>query len=145
MLTVSNVAVAGFVVGFVGDAGLNFLTQVAKVLDAGLVDYFPLHGTFEALCIAGGLVALVTFVSLIIWTRVFKMSLYDFIPTAIYLFIFGAVLDLAFRYLHLMPTLDGMYEYLSIPVSMFFAGSPLVAAYVLAVLYDQYFRLRKTV
>ena len=47
----------GFALGFIGDLSLNYLTQEAKVLDAGLINYFPTHRTVEAGFIAGGLVS----------------------------------------------------------------------------------------
>lgn len=138
-ITVKDVAVYGFVVGFVGDLFLNLFTQNLKILDAGLINYFPRHGTFEAACIAGGLVAITVYVGLSIWELVNhdEISNIKLEYTFVYIFLFGAFVDNFFRFLHLMPTLNGMYEKLSPPVSMFFAGSPLVAALGLAVVFNQ--------
>ena len=58
--------------------------------------------------------------------------------TIIYLFVFGCILDLFFRYLHIMPSLNGMYEKLSIPISMFFAGGPIASAFIISILTDSF-------
>lgn len=137
-LNINNVTIAGFVVGFVGDLLLNLFTQHLKILDAGLIDYFPRHGTFEAAFIAGGLVAFTVYISILLWEKIIIRKTISEVPlwkTLVYIFIFGAIFDNFFRYLHLMPTLDGMYIKLSPIVSMFFAGGPLVASVLLAWLY----------
>lgn len=135
MVTIHDSVVAGFIVGFVGDLLLNVMTQKLKILDAGLIDYFPRHKTLEAAFIAGGLVAFTVYIALQLWEKVIirkTVSETKHLYTIAYLFIFGAIFDNFFRFFHLMPTLDGMYEALSPPVSMFFAGGPLVASYLLA-------------
>lgn len=137
----ADVAISGFIVGFLGDLLLNFLTQKAKVLDAGLIDYFPLHRTLEAAFIAGGLVAASIYIALVLWENLFCQSIDNSNNwyTGLYLLVFGSILDLFFRYFHLMPTLDGMYEKLSIPVTMLFAGGPLVASFGFAIIINRNF------
>lgn len=139
MIDICNATIIGFIIGFIGDLGLNISTQRLRILDAGLINYFPLHGTVEAAFIAGGLVSFCVYISLLLWEKVImrkKISEIKHRDTIIYLFVFGCILDLFFRYLHIMPSLNGMYEKLSIPVSMLFAGGPIAASFILAILID---------
>jgi hypothetical protein len=144
MINICNATIIGFIVGFIGDLGLNLSTQKLKILDAGLIDYFPLHGTIEAAFIAAGLVSFCVYISLFIWEQLIKIrygsdkTIADvkYRYTIIYMFIFGCILDLFFRYLHIMPSLNGMYEKLSIPVSMFFAGGPISISFIILILIE---------
>jgi hypothetical protein len=134
MINIYNVSIIGFLIGFIGDLLLNLMTQRLKILDAGLIDYFPTHGTFEAAFIAGGLVSFCVYVALLLWEKTMskKVATINYGHTIIYLFVVGCIFDLFFRYLHIMPSLDKMYEKLSIPVSMFFAGGPMAASFIIA-------------
>jgi hypothetical protein len=138
MLNIYTITIFGFLVGFIGDLLLNLMTQKLKVLDAGLIDYFPRHYTLEAAFIAAGLVSFVVYIGVFLWEKIKGDTVENINKwhTGIFLFVFGCFVDLFFRYLHLMPSLDGMYEKLSIPVSMFFAGGPLVASYALALAFN---------
>lgn len=134
------IAVSGFAVGFVGDALLNVAVTRVRVFDAGLREYFPRHGALEAMFIAGGLVALTAFLAALLLGRVVALAperdgehvVRDIALRSAYFFAFGAVVDNFFRFGNLMGSLSGMYCALSPPVSMFFAGAPLVAAYWIA-------------
>lgn len=86
--------------GFVGDAFLQWLTAHGK--SPGLVPYFKQHGRAESLFIAAGIMA--------IFFTVYSFFLpYNYL----YLALFGAGADLAFRWTRVFPSLDGYYAYYS--------------------------------
>jgi hypothetical protein len=137
------IVLSGFLVGAVGDVLLQ-IGVGGFGFSFGLREYFARHGSRESVLIAGGLVAATTWVALLILdgvadafgleagTRRFSSDSNSWIHTLVYLFLFGAVIDNAFRYGRILPSLDGMYAELSPPVSMFFAGGPLVLAGLIA-------------
>lgn len=144
MITILDVTVIGFIIGFLGDLLLNLMTQKLKILDAGLIEYFPRHKTLEAAFIAGGLVSFTVYISLFIWENLIMndtISEIKYWYTILYMFIFGAIFDNLFRFFHLMPTLDGMYQKLNPIISMIFAGGPVAASFIFAWIFDKYFRV----
>ena len=95
------------ITGFVGDAGLQFLTQYMGMGGPsgwGLKPYFKLHGSVEALFIAGGMMS-------IFYIIYFYILSYP--ANWIYLSIYGIILDLIFRETMLFPSLDGYYKHLN--------------------------------
>jgi hypothetical protein len=126
-VTVLNASATAYAVGIAGDIGLQLITSQPGLPGWGLRDYFKRHLPAEALMIAAGLMFATMWLLLTVWGGDPGRP-----GTAAYLFVAGGVVDLAFRYLRIMPTLDGMYEALSVPVSMFWAGGPILFSYLLA-------------
>jgi hypothetical protein len=128
MATESQILNTTFFFGAVADLLLNYITQNVLIGDPwGLRSYFERHGIAEAMCIAGGLMYVTMWLGLKLWGNPNQPK------TTLFLFVFGAVVDFVlFRQGRMMPSLDGMYTAMSAPVSMAWAGGPLVMAYGLA-------------
>ena len=107
---------ANFFIGFFGDILLQLIVKVRGDI-AGLAPYFKLHQPFESASIAGGLMFLVAYI-------------YDklgFKKSFINLFIYGGILDILWRNLNLMPTLEHTYyKALGPVVSFIWGGIPMV-------------------
>jgi hypothetical protein len=123
-ISVEQASTASLLLGIIGDIALNYLTRFKRFPDVGLRSYFALHGPVESVMIAGGLM----FVSMFVALNLLKLSSYN---TVSGLFVIGIVIDLLFRYLRIMPSLDGMYKSLNVIHSALWAGGPLVASYIL--------------
>jgi hypothetical protein len=119
MTTTQTVLSTAFVVGLIGDGLLNLIISNSDY-DWGLKEYFQTHGPLEAMFIASSLMMVTMASGLGLWGGVNKSNSYAF------LFVFGCLVDLAFRYLHLMPSLDKMYKHMYVVQSMVWAGGPLV-------------------
>ena len=114
---------SAFALGVVGDLGLNILTRQDWFFEVGLRKYFRHHGILEAVFIAAGLMFASMWSAIALWNGSTHHKW--FVP---YLFVFGAFLDVAFRVLRLMPSLDCMYNVLHPVTSIVWAGGPLVVA-----------------
>ena len=125
-LTLSCVSITAFFFGFFADLALNYLSRRFD-WKVGLAEYFAKHRALEAAFIAGGLVLLSMWIGLMLWGGNPNKP-----HTALFLFVFGAAIDNIFRFGHIMPTLDKMYVALSPPESMFWAGGPLTATFLIA-------------
>jgi hypothetical protein len=91
-----------FFVGFIGDLILQLIVKNTKY-DWGLREYFKLHGSIEAMVIAGGML-----------TLFFILMVYSKVPiTYTNLAIYGVILDLLFRKLNIFPSLSGYYQSLN--------------------------------
>ena len=101
-----------FFIGMIGDFTLQQIVKY-KGNFAGLRDYFKQHGVFESLCIAGGIM----FISTYIYQQL-KLPL-----TIPYLFIYGGILDVLWRQLNLMPSLEHTYYAALNPIQSFIWGS----------------------
>lgn len=106
---------AALVVGGVGDAALQTLVNNGYG-PWGLDTYFGKHGAVESVFIAAGMMG--------VFTAAAKPFLDD---SAVQWFLYGAGLDVAFRYSRIMPSLDNYYESMSVPASLFWGGAPFVA------------------
>lgn len=108
-------SIKSFFIGVAGDIALQTIVKQRGNF-AGLKDYFEQHGQIESYMIAGGLMFLVAF-------------LYEMTNLPLknsYLFIYGGIWDILFRYLRLMPSLDGYYEALNPIQSFIWGGLPLI-------------------
>lgn len=101
-----------FFIGMIGDAILQIIVKM-KGNFAGLKGYFEQHGIFESMCIAGGIM----FISTYIYKQL-KLPL-KLVP----LFIYGGILDILWRQLNLMPSLEHTYYAALNPVQSFIWGS----------------------
>lgn len=104
-----------FIVGVVGDAGLQIIVKSRGDL-VGLKKYFDQHGIGESLTIAGGM--------MFGFGWLFELSGLEMNNTN--LFMYGGLLDIAFRKMRLFPSLDGYYESLTPLESFTFGGIPMV-------------------
>lgn len=111
-----NLTTKAFFIGIVGDMILQTIVKLRGNF-AGLKGYFEQHGIFESLCIAGGIMFIVTYIYQ-------QTGLPLTIP---YLFIYGGLLDILFRYLNLMPSLEHTYYAALNPIQSFFwGGAPML-------------------
>ena len=101
-----------FFIGMLGDFILQNIVKF-KGNFAGLRDYFLQHGMFESLCIAGGIMFLSTYI--------YEQT--GLPLTVPYLFIYGGILDILFRQLNLMPSLEHTYYAALNPIQSFVWGS----------------------
>lgn len=99
---------------FIGLLGDFILQQIVKYRGnfAGLRDYFGQHGILESMMIGAGIMFIATYVY-----EQLKLPL-----TPIYLFIYGGILDILFRYLNLMPSLEHTYYSALNPIQSFIWG-----------------------
>lgn len=104
-----------FFIGFFGDAILQLITYFRGDI-AGLKKYFQIHGSFEALLIAGGIMFISTYVFMALKLK-FSYAI---------LFLYGGILDLLWRYLRLMKSLDSYYEALDPITSFIWGGIPMI-------------------
>lgn len=88
-----------FITGFVGDLLLQGISKQRGNI-AGLRDYFQLHGSLESGFIAGGLMYFHGYL--------IEMSGYEL--SFINLGIYGILMDILYRDLNLMQSLDGYYK-----------------------------------
>ena len=100
-----------FFIGVLGDMTLQIIVKLNGNF-AGLKGYFEQHGILESFMIAGGIM----FVSTYIYKQL-KLPL-----TIPYLFIYGGILDILFRQLNLMPSLEHTYYAALNPVQSFIWG-----------------------
>jgi len=100
-----------FFIGLVGDL---ILQQIVKYKGnfAGLRDYFNQHGILESMMIGAGIMFIVTYVY-----QQLKLPL-----TVPYLFIYGGILDILWRQLNLMPSLEHTYYAALNPIQSFIWG-----------------------
>jgi hypothetical protein len=111
-----NLAIAGFLTGMIGDILLQLITYFRGNF-AGLRDYFALHGILESIFIAGG----------ILFTAGWVYEYLQLPMTYIHIFIYGCLVDIIYRNLHLMPSLDPTYHAALPPwLSMLWGGISLV-------------------
>ena len=116
----TKLIVASCLAGFIGDASLQFLTKKANLggpTGWGLKAYFRLHGSVEAVFIAGGMMTIFYIIFL------FGLRL---APTWYSLAIYGVVLDWLFRVTMLFPSLDGYYRALNYAESAFWGAIPML-------------------
>ena len=94
-----------FLTGFFGDAGLQLITKTGLAGDKGwgLKVYFDQHGTAEPLFTAGGMLTLFFGLYRLTGLKINYLNM----------FIYGILLDLAFRLFRIFPSLDGYYDYLN--------------------------------
>lgn len=106
-----------FFVGIAGDAALQVIVRGRGDL-AGLKSYFDKHGPEESLFIAGAIMyfAVVSYE----WTG-FEVSNSS-------LFMYGGLLDIAWRQLRIFPSLDGYYQAMTPVESFIWGGVPLLIA-----------------
>ena len=106
-----------FFIGLLGDAILQLVVKQRGNF-AGLRGYFEQHGIFESMCIAAGIMFLVTWIYL-------KTGLPLTYP---YLFIYGGLLDVLWRQMNLMPSLKNTYYAALTPLQSFiWGGIPLLS------------------
>ena len=108
-----------FIVGALGDISLQmYISNYGDV--AGLEEYFKQHGTNESIVIAGGLMAMAKFVFLALGLPNKP------IPN----FLFGGCVDIAFRYGHIFPSLEGYYTSMNPFESFVWGGIPMVIPFI---------------
>tara|TARA_B110000285_G_C15131837_1_gene624119 strand:+ start:1068 stop:1427 length:360 start_codon:yes stop_codon:yes gene_type:complete len=105
-----------FIIGMIGDFFLQQIVNYHPKGDfAGLKSYFEIHGVFESLLIAGGMMY-------------FFGILFDLTKqpkTFFNLAIYGTILDILFRQFRLFPSLDGYYNALTPFQSIIWAVIPI--------------------
>jgi hypothetical protein len=114
--------------GFFGDASLQLMTKkfgMGGPTGWGLKQYFALHGTGEALCVAAGMMS----IFYIIYLYILRLP-----PVWYYLAIYGIVLDFIFRKLRLFQSLDGYYKALNYFWSAFWGAVPMVMPLLVLIL-----------
>lgn len=110
-----------FLVGFFGDIGLQTISNQRGNI-AGLKPYFEKHGSHESALIAAGLMFL--------WAWIWELS--GLPQNNFLLFLYGGVLDILYRNLNLMPSLEHTYYDAMDPISSFaWGGLPFVFANLL--------------
>jgi hypothetical protein len=110
--------------GFFGDAGLQMLTKyTTRASGWGLIPYFKQHGSFEALCIAAGMMTIF---------YIFYLYVLRLPPRLYYLAIYGIILDLLFRKFRLFSSLDGYYKALNYFWSGFWGAVPMMLPVIIA-------------
>ena len=99
MVNRERLLVLACLVGFMGDAGLQFLVGNAG-LDRGLKGYFTQHGSAESMFTAAGMITLfyVIYMGLNLPLNLVGLAIY------------GVILDFIFRKTRLFPSLDGYYK-----------------------------------
>lgn len=110
-----NILDKSFWIGFFGDLLLQIIT-IFRGDFAGLKNYFEIHGIFESLLIASGIMYVSTWLFL---KTGLKMTFFN-------LFIFGGLLDVLWRVLNLMPSLKTYYMSLNPLVSFIWGGIPMM-------------------
>jgi hypothetical protein len=105
-----------FIIGMIGDFLLQVIVHFHPKGDfAGLKSYFKIHGRFESLLIAGGMMY-------------FFGILFDLLKQPkifLNLSIYAAILDVLFRQFRLFPSLDGYYNALTLLESIIWAIIPI--------------------
>lgn len=106
-----DLRIKAFFIGVLGDMILQTIVKL-KGNFAGLKGYFEQHGILESLMIAGGIM----FIS----THFYQLAK---LPITIpYLFIYGGILDILWRQLNLMPSLENTYYKAVNPIQSFIWG-----------------------
>jgi hypothetical protein len=124
-ITKQSASLGAFVFGFGFDLILNILVHTPNFWDVGLYNYFNIHHTLEAMCIAGGLMLICMWGILTLWGGDPNRS-----GTVGFIFLIGMIIDVIFRVFHIMPTLNEMYIKLGPITSMLWAGGPLAASFL---------------
>jgi hypothetical protein len=104
--------------GFFGDMSLQVLVNsgFGGKTGWGLIEYFRQHGRVESLFIPAGMM-----------TLFYAIYLESKLPVTIgYLFIYGVLLDIFFRYTMIFPSLKGYYKSLNVVESMIWGGIPMI-------------------
>jgi len=120
------------ITGALGDAALQVIVKNTNA-DWGLKDYFALHGTGEAICVAAGMMALFFVAWVGILAPVLRVQPDNLLAVAIY----GVALDLLFRRYRIFPSLDGYYASLNYFWSGFWAAIPMIIPVVLSKMFSQ--------
>lgn len=106
---------AALLVGSVGDLALQGFAYNSENPNLfGLKTYFDQHGSFESMFTAAGMLAIFT-------------GLYKAVDPSLMtggLVAYGTILDLAFRYLKLFPSLEDYYKNFSVLSTIIFAIIP---------------------
>jgi len=110
------------ITGFFGDIGL----QILNTGNWGLDGYFSQHGNPVAPFIAAGMMGIFG----TLWNKYNK----DEPPTIKQAMIYGGILDLLFRFLRPMSSLDGYYGAMPIWLSFIWGGIPFVMALQLSLM-----------
>jgi hypothetical protein len=129
-ITKQSASMGAFVFGFGFDLLLNILVRTHGFWDVGLLEYFNIHNTLEAMCIAGGLMLICMWAILTLWGGDPNRD-----GTTEFIFVAGMMIDVIFRLFHIMPSLDEMYTKLSPITSMLWAGGPLAASFLVTKYY----------
>lgn len=106
-----DIRTKAFFIGVIGDLTLQLIVKMNGEF-AGLKDYFKQHGILESSMIAGGIM----FISIYVY-QLLKLPL-----TIPYLFIYGGILDILWRQLNLMPSLEHTYYAALTPFQSFIWG-----------------------
>ena len=109
-----------FIVGATGDILLQTIVAYNGDL-AGLKNYFQTHNPIESVFIAGGMMFGFSFAYELTGLPI------EILPLSLY----GAGLDLAFRYGRIFPSLDSYYEALPIPLSILWGIVPMLLPLVI--------------
>lgn len=115
------------ITGALGDAALQVIVKNSD-RDWGLKEYFALHGTGEAICVAAGMMALFFVIWVGILAPVLRVAPDNIVAVAVY----GVILDLLFRKFRIFPSLDGYYASLNYFWSGFWAALPMIIPVVLS-------------
>lgn len=107
------------VIGGAGDLLLQYGDAQGLGEGWGLRGYFKTHGSFESVMIATGMMG--SFIA--IYEHLFPVSFWG-------LAVYGAALDIAFRTLRPMPSLDGYYAAMSPVKSVVWGAIPAVSPLV---------------
>jgi hypothetical protein len=120
--SIADASMSAFTVGFFADLALNYLTTTQD-WKVGLKGYFKKHGVMESAFIAAAIMYASMWVGFTLHGVVTPQM-----DQGVFIFVFGLIIDNLFRFGNLMPSLECMYNALSIPTSMFWAGGPLLFA-----------------
>ncbi len=116
--------------GFFGDAILQVLSRfMGGPTGWGLKPYFQQHGAAESLAIAAGMMAL--FYILYIDILQIPITAGSWRQTALYLAIYGIVLDYIFRKFNIFPSLAGYYAHLNYFWSAFWGAVPMLIPFII--------------
>jgi hypothetical protein len=116
-----NIVAAAGLAGFFGDILLQTGSRMGLggPTGWGLKEYFALHGSAEATCVAAGMMSL--FMILYVATG---------LPiTYVNLALYGILLDFLFRTFNIFPSLQGYYEYFNYFWSAVWGAIPLMLPY----------------
>lgn len=120
------------ITGALGDAALQVIVKNSNA-DWGLKEYFALHGTGEAICVAAGMMALFFVIWVGILAPVLRVQPDNLVAVAVY----GVILDLLFRKFRIFPSLDGYYKSLNYFWSGFWGAVPMIIPVVLSKMFSQ--------
>ena len=106
-----SILIKSFFIGFFGDLILQIIVKIRGNY-GGLNDYFQIHGPLESMMIGAGIMFILTYI--------YQLLKLPFKP--IPLFLFGAIADVIWRQLNLMPTLKNTYYKILTPIESAFWG-----------------------